>query len=436
MKDTNKLKEFVKRVEDRTNEALEDSLMDDDAKEENFNVDYNDIVKNSKKAKLSKLPWLISIFLILSIVIMFCLSFFSNNPKTVFTQTVDGLFDYLKNNVNENVYDVTDGNITLDYNIKGNDEIYAELSKLKFSADYIKDNASNRSYFDLDVDYDGNDFIVTNIYEDGEASYVYVPNIADKYIKLRDNKLSYFVNGNEVKIILDGLNQAIDKVVSDEKIFGSNENIEVNGKTLKSYMTRLTVDKNNRKRVAETFINTLKSNDEFTQIVAKMKGVSNSDIKKSLDNYLDKLKKKLTESEKVNVSLYVDKKTKEFIKVVFESEIGTLNLISNGENNYSYNIVNKDKMVIEGNFSLESNDNKTKYVYHLYCKKTLNNNVLMEGNFNLKYTAKKADAVLDIDVSDSLDLNTMSDLDKLSIYGKILADPNLSKFLPIIRKLI
>ena len=154
------------------------------------------------------------------------------------------------------------------------------------------------------------------------------------------------------------------------------------------------------------------------------------------DNNLDKLKKKLTESEKVNVSLYVDKKTKEFIKVVFESEIGTLNLISNGENNYSYNIVNKDKMVIEGNFSLESNDNKTKYVYHLYYKKTLNNNVLMEGNFNLKYTAKKADAVLDIDVSDSLDLNTMSDLDKLSIYGKILADPNLSKFLPIIRKLI
>ena len=69
MKDTenntkNKIKEFVKKVEDRTNDALEDSLMDEDAKTENFNIDYTDIVKNSAKAKMSKLPWLIAIFLI------------------------------------------------------------------------------------------------------------------------------------------------------------------------------------------------------------------------------------------------------------------------------------------------------------------------------------------------------------------------------------
>ena len=68
MKDTeNKIKEFVKRVEDRTNDALDDSLMDEDAKGENFNVNYTDIVKNSAKARFSKLPWLIAIFLILII---------------------------------------------------------------------------------------------------------------------------------------------------------------------------------------------------------------------------------------------------------------------------------------------------------------------------------------------------------------------------------
>ena len=70
MKDTeNKIKEFVKRVEDRTNDALDDSLLDEDAKTEKFDVDYTDIVKNSTKAKISKLPWLIAIFLILIISI-------------------------------------------------------------------------------------------------------------------------------------------------------------------------------------------------------------------------------------------------------------------------------------------------------------------------------------------------------------------------------
>ena len=114
MKDTennaNKIKEFVKKVEDRTNDALDDSLMDEDAKSENFDVNYTDIVKNSAKDKMSKLPWLISIFLILIIAIMFCLTFFSSNPKTLFTQTVDGLFTYLEDNVNDNVYDIMDGN--------------------------------------------------------------------------------------------------------------------------------------------------------------------------------------------------------------------------------------------------------------------------------------------------------------------------------------
>ena len=51
MKNTNnekeKLKEFVKRVEDRTNDVLDDSLMDDDANSENINVDYTDIVKKA-----------------------------------------------------------------------------------------------------------------------------------------------------------------------------------------------------------------------------------------------------------------------------------------------------------------------------------------------------------------------------------------------------
>ena len=51
----NKIKEFVQKVEEKTNNALDDSLMDEDAKAENFDVNYTDIVKNSAKARISKL---------------------------------------------------------------------------------------------------------------------------------------------------------------------------------------------------------------------------------------------------------------------------------------------------------------------------------------------------------------------------------------------
>ena len=444
MKDTennvkNKIEEFVKRVEDKTNEALEDSLMDEDAKTENYDIDYTDIVKNSVKARMSKLPWLIAIFLILVITIILCMMFFSNNPKTLFTQTVDGLFDYLESNVNENVYDITDGNFSLAYTIKSNDEnkdLYEELSKINFSADYIRNNSSGMSFIDLKTTYAGEDFVSANLYSDGVSTYVYVPTVSENYIKLRDNRLSYFVNGNDVKIILDGVNQAIDTVIADEKVYGDKENIDEDGEVIKSYRTKLVIDRKNRNRVAENFINTLKANDEFTEVLSKMKGVSVSDIKSSLDNYLSDLKDELGRHNKLEISLYVDNKTKSFVKAEAVSELGNISF-NKKDDKYSY-IISKtsDRTLATGEVSFTVNKNKTKYTYNLYYKKTKDNEVLTESNFDLKYTSKQASNFDRIDVSNSTDLNNMSDLEKIGIYTKIMADPNLSKFLPIIRKVV
>ena len=444
MKDTennvkNKIEDFVKRVEDKTNEALEDSLMDEDAKTENYDIDYTDIVKNSVKARMSKLPWLIAIFLILVITIILCMMFFSNNPKTLFTQTVDGLFDYLESNVNENVYDITDGNFSLAYTIKSNDEnkdLYEELSKINFSADYVRNNSSGMSFIDLKTTYAGEDFVSANLYSDGVSTYVYVPTVSENYIKLRDNRLSYFVNGNDVKIILDGVNQAIDTVIADEKVYGDKENIDEDGEVIKSYRTKLVIDRKNRNRVAENFINTLKANDEFTEVLSKMKGVSVSDIKSSLDNYLSDLKDELGRHNKLEISLYVDNKTKAFVKAEAVSELGNISF-NKKDDKYSY-IISKtsDRTLATGEVSFTVNKNKTKYTYNLYYKKTKDNEVLTESNFDLKYTSKQASKFDRIDVSNSTDLNNMSDLEKIGIYTKIMADPNLSKFLPIIRKVV
>lgn len=435
-----KLEKFVQEVENRTNDVLEDSLMDEDAKSENFNIDYTDIVKNSAKARMSKLPWLISIFLILVIAIVLGLMFFSNNPKTLFTQTVDGLFDYLESNVNENAYDMNDGNITLDYTLKSNDEnkdLYDELSKLSFSADYVKDNAGGQNFIDLETTYGGEKFIDAQIYGDGNGTYVYVPSMFENYIKLSENRLSYFVSGNDIKTVLDGFNQAVDKVVADEKIYGGKENIDVDGKTLKSYKVRLVIDSKNRERVAKTFINTLKANDEFVSILANMKECKTSDIKNSLENYLDKLVSELEKRGKLEFSLYVDNKTKEFIKVEALSTLGNISITSKDENKFSY-IISKtsDGTLSSGEFSFDVNDNKTKYTYNLYYKKTKDNALITEGNIDLKYTSKKASKFDKVDVSEALDASNMNELEKLELYAKVLADSNLSKFLPFIREMI
>ncbi len=441
MKDTeNKIKEFVKRVEDRTNDALEDSLMDEDAKTENFDVNYTDIVHNSAKAKMSKLPWLISIFLILVIAIMFCLTFFSSNPKTLFTQTVDGLFDYLEENINDNVYDIMDGNINLDYTIKTSGEdsdIYSELSKVDFDADYVKDNAGGQSYIDLNTTYDGEEFVKAIIYGDGDSTYVYSPSASDKYIKLDGNRLSYLMNGSDIKVISNGLNQAIDKVIAGEKIYGSKENLDIDGEVIKSYKVKLVINNKNRNRVAETFINTLKANEELVGVLAKMKGVDNKDIRNSFDNYLSRIKENLKKSEKLEIAFYVDDKTKEFIKTEILSKLGNVSVTKKINNKFTYIIsVTSEGTLTTGEFAFTVNDNKTKYTYNLYYKKTKDDEVLAESNFDLKYTSKQADRFEKVDVSDNISWSSVNDLERLGIYTKIMSDVRLSKFLPIIQKVV
>lgn len=441
MKDTNnKIKEFVKRVEDRTNDALDDTLMDEDAKLENVNIDYTDIVKNSAKAKISKLPWLIAIFLILIIAIILGFMFFSNNPKTLFTQTVDGLFAYLEDNINDNVYDITDGNISLDMNFKSSDEkfeVYNNLSKVSFSADYVKNNASAKNYIDLKTTYDGSDFVSAKIYGDGNNTYIYSPVVDDNYFKLSSNKLSYFTNGNDIKIILKGINQAIDKVIADEKIYGSKEDLNINDKSIKSYKTKMVIDKNNRDRALETFINTLKANDEFVSVLANMKGVKNGDIKKSLENCMSRLKNYLKKCEKLEISLFTDEKTNDFIKAEALSKLGTISFERKEENKFVYIVSNvEDDTLVTGDFVFNVNDSKTKYTYNLNYKQTKNNKVLFESSIDLKYTSKKADNFEDIDVSESIDITKVTELEKIAIYTKIMATSNLSQFLPIIKEII
>ena len=277
----------------------------------------------------------------------------------------------------------------------------------------------------------------TNIYGDGNDTYIYSPIASENYIKLNGNSLRYFTNGNDVNIILRGLNQAIDKVIADEKIYGSKENLDIDGKVVKSYKTKLIIDKTNRDRTVETFVNTLKANDELVSVLAKMRNVKNSDIRNSMDNYLSKIKNELERHEKLEISLYVDNKTNDFIRAEALSKLGNISFTRKEDNKFTYVISKTEgKILTTGEFSFMVNDNKTKYTYNLYYKQTQDDKILSEGNFDLKYTSKMASVFEDVDVSNAIDYSQISELEKLAIYTKILATPNIDKFLPILEKVV
>lgn len=434
----NAILEFAQKIEDKANNTLGDTLLDEDAKNENINIDYNDIVKNSTKARMSKIPWLIAIFLILISAITLGLMFFKSNPKTLFTQTIDEMFNYLENNINDNVYDITDGNITLDYKSLTNTEpntLKNELSHIKWNIDYVKDNSKGLIYMDLKTKYDDTDLLNLNVYGNNINTYIYAPDLYEKYIKLKNNKVNYLLNSNDIKIILDGFNQAFDKVIAEEKIYSNKELLNINEKNIKTIKTRLVINNKNKNRICETFINSLKANDEFINSFAKTENIKSNDVKRKLDKHLIKIKKLLKKYNTLNLILYTNNKTNDFIRFSLVGDSEILSLTNNGNNKFDYEY-HKNENKINSTFSFNVNENKTKYILNINYKKSINNNIVSENIYSLKFTSKKTNSFKKIDVSDSIDENKIDNLTKAQIYINIEKNSNLSRILNKINPLL
>lgn len=429
--------EFAAKVLEDVNETLyyEDSLMDDDAKEE-VNVETSDTYKNSNKARLSKLPWLISIFLILAIAIFVGIMFLKNNPKTIFTVTVDNLFNVITSNINDNAYDIVEGNVNLDYEInsKIDSEMFEELSKIVWNIDYVTDNSNERTHLDVQTEYDDQDFVNFDIYSDKDDMYVYPMELFDKYIRIPDYTHLNLSNGaKSIKSILNGLNQAIDKVVAAEKITGGKETITVNDEKVKVYVANLVIDDNNRNRILETLMNTLKANDEVVQALAKVKGVTVSDVKAAMDRYLPDIKNYFESLGNVDINLYIENSTNEFVKAEFLSDRLNIELVNNGKNEYSYMIDSDDLEVqISGVLAFNVNDDKSSYDVNITFD--VKNGVIeiMDGSIDLKVTSKQANSFDNVDVSNNIDVSALTDIDKFNIYTNIVTDNNRNAVFKVI----
>ena len=434
--DKKNIDDFANSVTDKTNYILEDTLLDAEAKNESTkSFNYSDLIKNSPKAKMSKLLWLISIFLILIIALYLVFIFLNSNPQTIFTNTIDKFFSSITDNISDNNYDISKGKIKYIANINDNSnvELFNEISKINLDIDYTIDNANDLIKLKIFSKYDNDNLIDLDIYTDKNNLYIYSDDIYEKYLKIKNDSKIKFINPKDIKIILNGLNQAFDKVATSEKIYGEKTNLDLGNKTIKVSQTKLIIDKTNYIKISDTFVNSLKSNVEFVSSLAKLRGTSNKDIQKSLEKLSSKLKTFFANNEVLEVKLYNDRKTKEFIKGVMNGKLGSFTLSKN-KNDYSFVLVNnKNNQNVSGNFIIDVNDKKTVYNIEFNFKNEINGNLENSSNFKLNFTNNKAKSFKRINTSNAKDINELTELEKFGIYTKLFSNPNLNKFIKFIK---
>lgn len=388
--------DFVKKVEDNSNEILEDTLLDKEASmEDTRGFSYDDIVKITTKDKMSKLPWLTAIFLILIISLTVGYMFFRYNPQTLFTSTTDKFFTYITDKISDNSYDITKGKIYIDYS--------NENEKFTLNAKYTLDIANGLSRLIIDEKENKID-----VYSDGKNYFVLDKNIYDSYLKFSSSSTLDKIKLNDIKIILNGINQAIDKVSTSEKITGGKTTYDLGNKTIRVYESKLIIDKK-YERATDTFINSLKSNEEFVNALSK---ILDKNSKIELDNLSTKIKDNLKENA-LEIKIYTDMSNNEFIK----SEISSSDrrIIITKDDKDSINIIfDTDKL--KGNLDINCKDK-----YEL--KFDLSN----YGKGEISLTSNKANSFGKINIEKSTDYNTLTAEEKEIINSKALEKPYVQK---------
>ncbi len=401
--DKKKLDEFVKKVEDNSNEILEDSLLDKEASmEDTRGFTYDDIVKISTRDKMSKLPWLIAIFLILTISLIVGYMFFRYNPQTIFTNTVDNFFSFITSNNFDNSYDITKGNIKI---------VMDDGTSL--NASYTLDNANGLSKYVLD----GSGGKVT-LYNDGKNLYFQSKDVYDGFLKFSSNTNIDNIKFSDMKIILNGVNQAFDKVTTTEKIMGGKTNYDLGNKTIKVYESKLVIDSKNYKRVAETFISSLKSNEEFVATLSKMFNLK--DVKGNIDKFSLSLSDYLKDNSDIEFKIYTDRFNNNFLRGEIKSKDSLIVIIKNGDSDVSVNIDSPD---LKGNFDLKSNSKREKTSLSF----DLSGEINKKGDVVI--TSKKADSFGKMKMDDVLDVSNLPVQDASEINTKIIQNPYFEKLL-------
>lgn len=413
-------KDFEKIVEDNANEILEDTLLDEDASlEDTRAIKYEDIIQNTTKEKISKVPWIAAIFIIVTISITFGYMFLNSNPQTIFTMTVDNFFTAISNNFSDESYDISKGNIKAKFNLSGS-EILDDLGEIVIDANYSTDRTNGLSKVKAKTKYNGGDLIDLDIYNDNKNTYIYSKDIYDTYIKLNQNYKMF--SQSDIKNILSGLNQAIDKVAANEKITGRKTGYDLGNSSINVYESKLTIDSNNYERVSATFINALKSNDEFTSSLSNILNIKNDEAVKTAEDWLEKIQNFFKENETFEIILYTDRKTNDFIKCELKGNKFSLSYVKD-TSEFTINYKNKK---INGNINLESKKDK----YHISLKYNIEENgTKNENNIDITFTNKKAASFGKVNIDGAKDINEINEIEKLAIYTKLFTNTNLNKFL-------
>lgn len=378
-------------VKDALNKALDKNhLTDIDQIGDTLNQSEVDkmLKKDSKTKKEidSKKPLIITIVLLVLITISGLFIYFSNNPKTIFKNAINKAFNTLEHKLSN---DKIKNDIKITNNVNG------EESQINI----IYETDPKNEIYDLSIG--------ENIELYSEKDKLYLENSSNQFIEIDNVKMP---DNQQLKTILNEIKNSIIKGIDGEKFYGSNMQVEINGKLKKIYRSSLTIDEKNINNIVNKIEESLKNSDKFVNTIAEINNKSKDEIKKDIVNYMMSLKSQIKEAKEISINLYTNGPLSEFVKLEINQTISdktnTFTLTKNEENKYT--IISDDK-VNNQTIKIDINKNKNKTLIN----STIKNDTTV--NYNTEITETKIKKVKTKEIKESIKFSSLTEEQKISL---------------------
>lgn len=426
------------------------------------NVEPSSVVSNQETvvdSKSSKMGILFLIIALIGIICAVCVCgyYFLFNKKKIVSSFVDAVynkvglaideyysFDYQKNSV------LINGDMSFNTNIPDFDVLNNEKLSYSVGLDYqnkriqggVTLNEDNLSLFDV------------MLYMKDNFGYISLPDVYTSLIKVEipeDEYRSIFevedvgISKDDVKYINKAYRDILVNSLDMNDFKKSSKVIIVNGVDTKVNALSYTLDNNNYEKFINNVIDNTLKDEKLLEIFSKLSDSSVADIKSSLNDSRS--------SDYSDVSIVFDLYTKGFMNEYVGMDINFLGLydiqVRSYDNisdvnvifgEYKSNFIVKDlgdkTYNIDFTFdmagkSLTGNiSNSYKNIDSNKTENSLSVNINVEDkmfNFNTNYVQSISETIADVDVSNSVDYESITEEEMNEIYSKILAKLQDSK---------
>lgn len=345
-----------------------------------------------------------------------------DNPKTIFTTAINTALDKVN-------FEEPKKSGTIDYNLNlnitsPNEEMKDTLdiiNKFKLSGTFGIDN--NLNELNGIINYKDKQLLNYNILVDsGENPAVYAKSsdLYDKIIKIEleeDESTDYDTNINDYKQIVSSIKNALNSSLENANY--EKKLVKLNNETVKKISLKIDEE------FLVNIYNKLLQDNSFISSYANIKNMTNEEIS-------DLLNKDITDAEGNNeiLNLYLTSFKNEFLKFEYVSDKDSLTITKDNDK-YNFDLSESYTSIYQGYVKLTEVNNKNNLTFSVsLIEEELNIDA------NIEYTIDETNKINFMDISDSVNLDELSEEETNKITENIFKNEAFNSLMEDVEKIM